>query len=295
MNSETRETFTHKVIRSIPEPVRNGALLKLAEVGNQMIEFYDPNLYLDNFALQSRGKVGVVYAPHRSHADGGVLIEAVRRVNRRNDPKRDFILPIAYSIETRHQGDVIKAFYDAQAKWFGDRHIKIHNTVRDADKVRYGLEGRDRGEQVEFLEGIKPNGGYAFFPEAHVQGGRLNPKTGKRFNMIKVDNSSLQIILNRSRRAGLEVVLIPVGSYGTENIFDNSEGAQEIPINTWVNVLPTIFGVGRKLAIVKPGEPYTLSDMLAAGVPLNNPEAVNEFAMRKFKGLVPDEAMGYYS
>lgn len=293
MNPERRASFAQMAKRVIPDQHLNNVLLNLAEVGYEMIDFQDPNMNLDKFALESRGRVGVIVANHRSHADGGVVVEAVRRVNRRDNPANTFLLPIAASIGTGDQTDTIQTFFNAQEAWFKARYIDPIHIVRPKDINNYDMK-INRADLRKFASGIRPNGKFFIFPEAHVQGGRINPLTGQRTETIEVDNASLQTVMERSVKKDLEVVFINIGIEGTEKIFDNTEGAQEIPLGVWLNLLPTIAGMGLSMATVKVGQSYTSTDILNSGVSLTESDAINSFVMQRFKGLISDRAMGFY-
>lgn len=275
------------------ESVARATRLKMAEVSIGMIDYQDPNGFIDEFYSLSQNALGIAISNHRSHADFGVVVETARRMNKPGNFHKDVMLPLARSIPAGKQSRNIRNFYEAQTDWLRTQHVEPIEIVRDVDVERYGMAKSLEATRALYAN-AKPDHVYYIFPEAHVTGGRINPETGLRNGMIEPDNNLLQRITRAAIKNGTRVIYLPIGIEGTENIFDNSEGAREIPLNAFANLPATALGVGRKLARASVGVPFSSDEMFASGVSIENSDQINSFALDKVARLVSAQARGNY-
>lgn len=275
------------------ESAARATRLKMAEISIGMIDYQDPNGFIDEFYFLNQNAVGIAISNHRSHADFGVVVETARRMNKPGNFHKELMLPLARSISAGKQSRNIRNFYEAQTNWLKTQHVKAVEVVRDADVDKYGM-AKSLDATRALVGNAKPNHAYYIFPEAHVTGGRTNPETGLTNGMIKPDNNLLQAVTKTAIKNGTRVIYLPIGIEGTENIFDNTEGARELPFNALANLPATALGVGRKLARAVVGVPFSSDEMFASGVSLENSDQINSFALDRVARLVSAQARGSY-
>ena len=235
----------------------------------------------------------VIVASHTSHMDGAPLASVVKTITDFNNlyspknPLKGFFVPIASSMETGHQGNTVKEGLEKMKQIIESYyHLGIVSYTRDKDQRNYGLSKNTMRYILELTKRIKAGQGLAVFPEATMQGGRVQEKTlfgkDKRFGMQEFKN--LQDIAEVIQRLGFQPLIIPVGingGYQLENP-DNNRFTKEFLAEIFLTRPTTT-----NLINAKVGNPVTLNEIAQ--------EDINHFLGKMVARLLPQEARGVYT
>jgi hypothetical protein len=286
--SDSGKVGTFKEIASKPKDILYSKLLDAAV---EMIDFQDPNGYIDKYYFKRQNRVKVVYFRHLSHADAGALILTAKRLNKVGNFPINFVLPLAASLETGDQSDKLTDFYNVIKPKLQKHRIEPIHVAREKDREEYRL-ARSTAENLRLFREVKRGAALMYFPEGTVEGGRRNPNTGEINGLSQVKDEFMPQMLSRIG-ADQEIAFLPISVSGTNRIYDpttanvTSEAGRIVPMQWLFRQFP-------KLATATVGEPFTSQDMLRSGVNLNNPQEFNNYLMYRQAEMVPSEERGFY-
>lgn len=133
--------------------------------------------FRDKFLELLRGGIPLGLGPHGSHVEGLVIADGINELvsiaqrSGYGDLLPGFIIPVAASMESGHQGPFLKGIYPHMRAYAADRKLRYISTVREKDKKIYGMTPR-RDDKKQFNDEMGRGVGVMALPEASVQAGR---------------------------------------------------------------------------------------------------------------------------
>lgn len=246
-------------------------------------------------AAKKRGDIIVALSNHQGHTDAftaALAINTLRAISNPEDPlSQKFAIIIASTIESGKQGRMIqRGFEVTRDNLFAPNNIGTIPYTRKKDMEKYEIPSNIREYTAALNAAIAEGTDLFVFPEASVQGGRTNPKTGKIYGIQPfLEETVVTSLINRARRHGRGITLVPIGSHGPFHLLnpDTNQPGKE----GWLAVA----GLGKPdLIQVRFGMPFTGED-LKRKIPNLEPSAVNDFVIYQFMQLTPQEAHGAYA
>lgn len=255
-----------------------------------------------------QGDYLLAYSDHTQHLNGFAFRRILHDLEVR---PRDFYIVIAASLPTGRQSQDLGSGTRATGELFEQEGIHFLEVARRKDLNMFPKDQRrdvidTTKRAIEILqESVNPGSdiGVGVFPETTTEGAVLRPKRGfggqfrkVRNGIQEVTSSLLPDIVRSAERVGREVILLPFANNSTYRIVEprttNPHLRAKVEIAkhklTKGKLKPT------KLAEVRYGRPYTLTEMKRDGVNLDSNVEVNAFAMLRVAREKPVLERGYY-
>ncbi len=234
----------------------------------------------------------IIVSSHTSHADGIPLAALTKRLKSMSDHVsatdrlKGFVIPIASSMESGHQGSIVKEGTDRLRDIVKNAYnLETLAYTRDKDVKQYGLS-QNAKFAISFFRRVRDGHGVAVFPEGTMQAGRT-----KKYHLFGFEQygmqefKELEDVARNVIRAGKVPLYIPVGIYGGFRI--------ESPNNNrltfaYLNEILLTHPAQTKLVSVKVGAPIAQSEV-------DPDQNINSFLGKKVAQLLPPEARGVYA
>lgn len=257
----------------------------------RMTDFQDPEGNIDKFYFLRQNRAKVVYFRHVSHADFGPLLILAKKLNKTGNLPVKGSLIVAKSLPTGDQSEMLSDFNRVAEPKLIAAGINPIYVTRKKDRDEYKLKVNST-ELKNVMRAVQKGNNVIYSPEGTVEGGRLNPATGKPNGLNKVDDEIMATVLSREAETR-EIAFLPIVIQGTNDIYNPTtekvaEGVKLEFVKQLVHHHP------RKIATATVAEPFTSTDMIRLGVDLSNPEQFNTFLMNRFAERLPVEERGYY-
>ncbi len=191
----------------------------------------EPNVADELRDLMAAGGRPIIYGNHQGHGDGWPLVKSVEYIRvLTQETGRDFpgvVLPLAKSMFTGDQGLPLKLLTEALVPVLEERGIKVVPYTRKKDEDKYGLE-RNHIEVLKMARLVQQEYGFAYLPEASVQGGRHKNPLGFIFGgeihgIIDVDDKDgfmgFYDLVEKFGRVQGEVFFLPIAMEGSYRFF----------------------------------------------------------------------------
>ncbi len=230
---------------------------------------------------------------HRSHADGLITSFVTEPLSEQFN-LNGYLLIVAASLRTGHQGKVMKKFFLSLEECLSHHSLRTVDMIRAADKD-LGVQGSNFEHLKQVLAAPAENIGVHMFPEGRLHGGRKKVDTNSnRFTngMIAPDKETQKLVQKISTADNM--VILPMGILGTEKIFSPS------------GLFITKFFMQEFIKRQNPnhqlqpftrvtiGEPFAVDELESQGVNVNNPQELTEHYMGQIARLLPPEIQGQY-
>lgn len=234
---------------------------------------------------------------HRSHGEVATTIETIRRTRALIPEIGTFYLPIAASLFRGQQGAYANTYFHYGAKPVLEGiGVKALPVATDNDVKKRGIKP-SVSDAKAFKEAVaETSSGFFIFPEASVQGGRhkriLGLPVGKMYGSIPFNEKVLQELLQGAQRNHREVLIVPVGTTGTNNIVS----ADFLNPTFWALAVLGLqrFGIRPKLATITFGKPFHLDkEEFGEGKNIDGGKLTN-FVALKVNSLLPENERGVY-
>lgn len=185
MGAEQRHTIYRRLKTKVEDIAARKIVPKLVADAPRFLDTVRP-IFAEGFEEafkqeMAKGDVTpvIIAGPHGGHTDGlGVAVianELVSIVNA-DTPEpvlKGFILPIAESMRTGHQGPVLQHGTDLLRPLFEQNHLFLPDYARKKDRTEYGSTSNNVALMRELIDNIQSGYGFAVFPETSVQAGRI--------------------------------------------------------------------------------------------------------------------------
>lgn len=282
--------------------------------------------YLQLRESEHKKCVPIIVSSHSIHADALALAHINNELLRLEDialnsPLDGFVLPIATSVGSGHQGKLLQKGLPTLMDRCRELGTNITETTRQADQDRYGL--RRNGHKVvrELMRAADNNQGIAMFPEASVQSGRLLPvkttgdllpdaielakyKLGEIgfidapvYGMQKFDAETVTKSVDVTSRNGRKAFIVPVAINGINRLVRPTDDRKNAP--TVKGIIGTVvFGRDMFAVNMRIGMPMTIDeihkDMEKTGITYSD-QAFADYIGAHVAALLPKDKRGYYS
>lgn len=267
---------------------------------------FDPR-FEEEYAKRMREKniTRIAVCSHTSHMDGPPLAAVIRELtNIDNKISSDsattyFIVPIAISMETGDQGEVVQRATQRLTDFMSEKHlIKARPYTRDKD-IEIGIADNTYKFMKQLIQDIRDGNDIAIFPEATMQAGR----SGKR-NILQIllfqkpkrhgmqPFKDIDVLARAVQAAGNEPMYVFVGIDGGFNLEDPSKRR---PTLRYMKEAYITHPKKTKLVSVRVGLPMTHQELMeeAKQQGNDNPD-INHLLGRKVAPLLPPQARGVY-
>ncbi|MEK7517309.1 MAG: hypothetical protein AAB583_02075 [Patescibacteria group bacterium] len=255
--------------------------------------------YLNAFRLG--GKITpIIVASHTSHMDGAplasitkTLTDLTNSLTGETDGFKGFVIPIASSMRSGHQGDMVKmGILEMEEITEEQFHLMTIDYTRKSDTQRYGLNSNLPTYINGLKQKVEEGYGIAVFPEGTMTAGRSERRSligkSQRFGMQKFKD--MNTLIKLSEDMGNKILLIPVGIHGGYRLEspDNNRPTTRYLIETVLRH-PTNLWHPTKTSLVR----------VKVGLPINyenvSVEDINTFLGETVAALLPPEARGVYA
>ncbi|MEK7617128.1 MAG: hypothetical protein AAB414_03670 [Patescibacteria group bacterium] len=255
--------------------------------------------------------------PHGSHVEGLVIADEVNelvniaREEGMGDLLPGFIIPVAASMESGHQGPFLKGIYPHMRDYAVDRRLKFMPSVREKDKKTYGMTPRLQ-DIKDFNAEMASGMGVMALPEASVQAGR-HPRWyfpfGPVNGMQEVKSEDLLKLYRDAKFHGrgehpFFVLMVHTGAhhlYSADSLLPTQEGL----IGLWDTTTNFFVRFGYKRPIIEASfvEVVSDEDLGIADIDMRHlkDEAkekvikhINSYLMRKIAMAMDERYRGFY-
>lgn len=262
--------------------------------------------------MQDSNTVPILISSHQGHVDGlfaAVVSKKLKDMasktidlqgNNHGNRLQGFILPIAASIRTGHQGLLLKqGIIQAEKKYLPYYSLLLADYVRKKDEEKYGMQSNAFALTRYLAEKIREGYGVADFPEGSVQGGRQNEKGINGMQQIDYDN--LYTIIKIIKKQNRKPLFIPMCSYGAFKIINhNIDKKTNQPANRiGLKEFKVLVGSGTKnLMSVRIGMPIKdenlIEELTKQGEKIT-PRNIGDYLGKVIANLAPLDARGVYA
>jgi len=201
-------------------------LLRQQEVLNLInnFEIVDNNNNLSKVVdLRKDGFIPMFVSSHSSHADLLAALKVLNYVQDQTGPNPNEIQFLyAKSIDTGHQGKSIQQVFDKFKTFLKRKNILPLPIVRKKDTTKYNLQS-DSSSLKKILSIPEENSGLFIFPEASIEGGRVENGRVKGLQSVE-DAQSINHLCKKCAKLGKKFVAVPIAINGSHLVFSPDTG-----------------------------------------------------------------------
>lgn len=248
---------------------------------------------LDN--MLDGNTVLAILTAHESLMDFAPSVRVANETRKRIPRLEGFRYVFSKTIDAGAQGEETQDGFQNGAKpFFEKNNIKLIQVASSNDIKERGATQTRADTRLITTALQDPQYGVILHPEANMKAGRVNPETGEKNGTGPMD-PNVATILNHAIRKNWRIAVLPVGLYGSSEIYDPTDGVRKITEHgkdllmqvEIARLLGDPHFMPEPIGYIRVEKPFMLAEVK------EYPDPLYEVMLRIAKG-VPPEGRGIY-
>jgi len=244
----------------------------------------------DKFAEAVENDCLIVYEANHASTYDAEALALVNDATKEATNAQETLLPMAKSQITGDQGFWNFVQYKSTRKLLNKHHIRPIPTTTARDQGSRNMDANPKEYASNMKNGTKNGTPIAVLPEASVEGGRINPDTGKLNGMIAFDPNVLRMNYLLARRQGRVLAIEPVSITNSNIVLDpNTKFPQRKAL------LAGFHHGDPHIVSIYIGAPIRSDRELAPYIKDHNWKGASDFIAREIARHLPKDQRGVYA